>query len=59
MGFSLGPRACIGKNLAYLESKIAIVKLIMRYKTIEVPKDVTLKLGLAYGTEHYEAIYSK
>lgn len=30
-GFSGGPRSCIGKHLAYLESKIGLIKFVMRY----------------------------
>jgi cytochrome P450 len=59
LGFSAGARGCIGKHLAYLESKIALVKLMRRYKTIEVPKQITMKVGLVYEAEHFDAIYSK
>jgi cytochrome P450 len=31
-GFLGGPRTCLGKHLAFLESKIVIVKLLRRYK---------------------------
>jgi cytochrome P450 len=37
-GFSGGPRTCIGKNLALIESKIAIVKMVRRYKEIRLPE---------------------
>lgn len=39
MGFSGGLRGCIGKHLAYLESKIALVKLMKRYSKFEIPKE--------------------
>ena len=32
MGFSGGPRNCIGKHLAHLESKIGMIKFFKRYK---------------------------
>ena len=34
MGFSLGPRTCIGKHLALLESKIAAIKFVQRYENL-------------------------
>ena len=34
--FNLNPRLCLGKNLALLEAKIAIVKLFTKYKSIEM-----------------------
>lgn len=37
-GFSSGQRVCIGKQLAYLESKIAFIKFFKRYKHVEAPK---------------------
>ena len=38
MGFSGGPRTCIGKHLALLESKIALIKFMKRYSEIILPK---------------------
>ena len=38
MGFSAGQRGCIGKHLALLESKIALIKFIKRYDKIQLPK---------------------
>ncbi len=32
--FSGGPRSCIGKNLALLESKIAVIKFMQRYENL-------------------------
>jgi cytochrome P450 len=37
MGFGARPRGCIGKHLALLASKIAIINLVKRYESIEVP----------------------
>lgn len=37
-GFNAGPRTCIGKHLAMIESKIAMIKFFKRYKKIELPK---------------------
>ena len=37
VGFSAGPRHCIGKQLAYMESKIALVKFVKRYPKFEIP----------------------
>ena len=35
LAFSGGPRTCIGKHLALLESKIAMIKILQRYETLE------------------------
>ena len=32
--FSQGPRTCLGKQLAHLESKVAVVKFIQRYDSL-------------------------
>ena len=34
MGFSLGPRTCIGKQLSMIESKIATIKFMQRYANV-------------------------
>ena len=38
MGFSGGARSCIEKQLAHLDSKIVLAKLIMPYETILIPE---------------------
>lgn len=38
--FSLGPRACIGINLAYLESRVILAKMAWKYDWELVTKDV-------------------
>lgn len=35
LAFSSGPRSCIGKNLAILQSKIAVIKFLQRYKNLK------------------------
>lgn len=37
LGFSAGPKSCMGKQLAYLESKIILIKLLKRYERFELP----------------------
>ena len=38
-GFSGGPRTCIGKHLAFLESKIALIKFVKRYDSFRPVQD--------------------
>lgn len=59
MGFSFGARSCIGKQLAHTESKVAIIKLIKRYETIEVPKEVTMHLKFMYEPEPFDVKLTK
>ena len=49
LGFSAGPRHCIGKQLALLESKIAIIKFIKRYKSVKLPvKELEMDFKFLY-----------
>ncbi|KAF4446417.1 hypothetical protein F53441_9934 [Fusarium austroafricanum] len=42
MPFSAGPRGCVGKNLAYLEMSLALVKTVYRF---EIRRDPSSNLG--------------
>ena len=44
--FSIGPRACVGKNLAYLEITIAIARLLYLFE-VKVPEEDTTGQGAA------------
>ncbi len=48
MGFGGGPRNCIGKHLALLSSKIALINFIKRYESFEVPSEVTITSNIFY-----------
>lgn len=39
MEFGAGPRSCIGKNLALLDTKIAVIKFLQRYEGLEEISD--------------------
>lgn len=55
-GFSAGARTCIGKHLAYIESKIALVKFLKRYKKIILPKNnFKMEFRFQYGPEEFES----
>lgn len=58
-GFSAGPRTCIGKQLALLQVKISLVKLIKRYESIKVPEDVVMIMTFSYEPEPFETIFEK
>ena len=49
--FNLNPRMCLGKNLALLEAKIAIVKLFTKYKNIQIVPNQTITYVVA-ATAH-------
>ena len=54
-GFSGGARSCIGKHLAHVESKIALIKFLKRYKKIVLPKnDFRMEFKFLYGPEEFE-----
>jgi len=63
--FSLGPRGCLGKNLAYLEARLAVSKLIWNYD-IEYAKSKpewvplqSSKSILAWLIWHTQGLYVK
>lgn len=60
LGFSAGARNCIGKQLAHLEVKIAVIKMIQRYSSFSLESDdLTLKVGMLYESEDFKIIFSK
>ena len=59
MGFGGGPRSCIGKQLALVESKIALVKLVKRYESIEVPESLTLIQSMFYEPLPFDTAFKK
>ena len=50
--FSGGPRSCIGKQLSYLEGKIAAIKFLRRYEHMKEPKERVFELGLTMRLKH-------
>lgn len=51
LGFHAGPRTCIGKHIALLELKIALILFLRRYKNIELScQKLKGKFGFGYET---------
>ena len=48
IGFSAGPRSCIGRQLALLEAKIGLIKFMQRYESFSVPQE-KLKMYLKFA----------
>lgn len=55
LGFYAGARTCIGKHLALLETKIATIKFLKRYKQIVIPnKDFKMEYNLTLCAEIFK-----
>lgn len=55
LGFHAGARTCIGKQFALLESKIALIKFIKKYKKIILPnKDFKMSYNLTLCAERFK-----
>lgn len=59
MGFGAGPRNCIGKQLAILSSKIALVHFILRYEHFIVPQEITMTADIFYEPLPFDVTMSK
>ena len=56
IGFSGGPRACIGKQMALLQSKIGLIKFLRRYREIALPgKKMEFILRLTYQPKNFKS----
>lgn len=55
-GFSAGPRTCIGKHLAMIESKIGLIKFMKRYKRVVIPEEpLKWVLKFVYSPEYFKS----
>lgn len=55
LGFHAGARTCIGKQFALLESKIALIKFLKRYKKVTIPgNDFKWKYNLTLCAEYFK-----
>jgi cytochrome P450 len=62
MGFGGGARACLGKQLAMLETKIVLIKLFQRYPTIELEqhmKEWKMDTLFLYAPQVFKTILKK
>ena len=59
MAFSEGPRTCIGKHLALLESKILLVKLLQRYEKVKENQERVITLGIVQSLDNSEVTITK
>ncbi|KAJ8123122.1 hypothetical protein ONZ43_g849 [Nemania bipapillata] len=46
LGFGLGPRACWGRRLAYLEMRVVIAMLVWQFQLLETPAGLSSHAGL-------------
>lgn len=59
LGFSNGPRSCIGKNLALLESKVAVIKFLQRYKNLKEVNERGFTIDIAYHLKSGAVAFEK
>ena len=54
-GFGYGSRSCIGKHLAYVETKVGLIKFLKRYNKIKLMKEeYKMIVKFCYESEPFE-----
>ena len=59
MVFSAGPRTCIGKHLALLEAKVALIKFVKRFKKIHELSERYVNFGLVTHFQNTQVLGTK
>ena len=59
MNFSGGPRSCIGKQLANLELKIALIKFLTRYDNLKELHERVFMVGMTGRYKNCEVELTK
>jgi cytochrome P450 len=59
LGFGFGPRSCVGRQLALLESKIALILFLRRYEKLIEMNPRKIVFGLACKPERSRVRFKK